>query len=209
MILGSSSFQMVHAWKEALSLAGRLCYACGKPCFDNQSAPESELAANKIDVGGGPSRPTCIVVSHLPSLALLFHRDCFKCSRPGCDQNLTASDRVDVRGREVYCVTSGACKAERMLCHSAAPPAGNTGSVVWGSSDDGGGGGGGRVCNDDERRRSVVSWTSTTGVYVDRLFIDWAQTRAAVEAERMAKRRAAEAELRNSSTVIQPAQPAR
>ena len=184
ILLGSSSIETVDVWKEALSLAGHLCHKCGRPCFDGEDASRAATSGGGSVATAESQEHTCIIVSQLPRLALLFHRDCFKCSRRGCDEHLTASDRVNLRGRSVFCVTSGVCKAERALYTTAGAP---------GGGDDGSGGG-----NATELKSMAVKWATATANDVEELFFEWGQTRATVEAERLAKKRAAETELRNA-----------
>lgn len=184
ILLGSSSIETVDVWKEALSLAGHLCHSCGRPCFDREDAFRSGTSGGG-SVGTAESQEQkCIIVSELPRLVLLFHRDCFKCSRRGCDEHLTASDRVNIRGRSVFCVTSGVCKAERALFTT-------TGAA-------GGGDGGSGGSDASEHKSMALKWATATANDVEELFFEWGQTRATVEAERLAKKRAAETELRNA-----------
>eukprot|EP00035_Acanthoeca_spectabilis_P007153 m.133133 g.133133 ORF g.133133 m.133133 type:complete len:822 (-) comp13822_c0_seq1:156-2621(-) len=157
ILLGSTDEEEASVWKEALSLAGRLCYGCGLPCFGAQ--------------GTDPCDEKCVVVSDLPRLALFFHRDCFRCSRKGCDVDLSDDPTVAMLGRSAYCVTSGACRATRVLFNSDATANGGVGASVR------------------------LKWNLVNVGDTKEIFGQWCCNRAVAEAERMAKRRKAESKI--------------
>lgn len=159
ILLGSTDEETAYVWKEALSLAGRLCYGCGTPCFGAGESAGSETE--------------CIVVSDLPRVALLFHRACFRCSRGGCDVDLEVDPAVTLMQRSVFCVTSGACKATRVLFSSDTSP--------------------------DAPRNIRLNWARASATDVNDIYTEWSRNRAVAEAERVAQRREAESKLRADS----------